>query len=144
VILTTVFGIALAAIAPLAVPLVYGSDFDGAVVPLLLLIPGIIAYSPASVLSAYFSMRHGRMRYPMIVAGTSATVNALLCLMLVRPFGATGAALASTGGYVIGSALLLAMFLRAGRTGVGHVVPRAADVLAYRDLALSLRSRVVR
>ena len=143
-ILTTAFGAGLAAIAWFAVPLVYGHEFKGAVVPLVLLIPGIIAYSPASVLSAYFSMRHGQMRYPMIVAGVSAIVNGLLCLALVKPLGASGAAVASTAGYVVGSALLLAMFFRAGKTGAAHVVPRAADVLAYRDLALSLRSRVVR
>jgi O-antigen/teichoic acid export membrane protein len=143
-ILTTAFGAALAAVSWFAVPLVYGDDFSGTVVPLLLLIPGIIAYSPASVLSAYFSMRHGRMRYPMIVAGVSAVVNGLLCVALVQPLGASGAALASTSGYAVGSALLLAMFFRAGKTGAAHVVPRAADVLAYRDLALSLRSRVVR
>lgn len=143
-ILTTAFGAGLAAVSWFAVPLVYGDDFNGSVWPLLILIPGIIAYSPASVLSAYFSMRHGRMRYPMIVAGVSAVVNALVCLALVKPLGATGAAVASTSGYAIGSALLLAMFFRAGKTGAAHVVPRAADVLAYRDLALSLRSRVVR
>jgi len=143
-ILTAIFGAGLAAIAWLAVPLVYGNEFRGAVLPLVLLIPGIIAYSPASVLSAYFSMRHGKMRYPMIVAGVSAVVNALLCIALIRTLGASGAALASTAGYAVGSALLLAMFFRAGKTGPGNVVPRAADVLAYRDLALSLRSRVVR
>jgi O-antigen/teichoic acid export membrane protein len=143
-ILTTAFGAGLAAIAWFAVPVVYGHEFSGARLPLLLLIPGIIAYSPASVLSAYFSMRHGQMRYPMIVAGVSAVVNALVCIALVKPLGASGAALASTAGYAVGSALLLAMFFRAGKTGAAHVVPRTADVLAYRDLALSLRSRVVR
>jgi O-antigen/teichoic acid export membrane protein len=143
-ILTAVFGTALGAVGIFAVPLVYGRPFAGAVGPLLLLIPGIVAYSPASVLSAYFSMRKGLMRYPMIVAGTSAAVNALLCIGLVPHFGAKGAAVASTGGYVVGSGLLLAMFFKVARTSLVEVVPTAADLAAYRNFAFSLRARLSR
>jgi O-antigen/teichoic acid export membrane protein len=140
--LTATAAVALGAVAPFLVPLVYGRDYAGAVAPLLILLPGIVAYSPASVLSAYFSMRRAQMRYPMVVAGTSAIVNALLCLALIAPLGAEGAAAASTTGYLVGSALLLGMFLRVARTSITQVVPRSADLLAYRDLAVSLRSRL--
>ena len=142
--LTAAFGLALGAVSIVAVPIVYGDAYSGAVLPLLILIPGIIAYSPASVLSAYFSMRRGQMRFPMIVAGTSAIVNALFCLVLVSPYGAGGAATASTAGYVVGSLLLMMLFFRTGGTSPGQVVPRLSDMLAYRDLAVSLRSRAVR
>ena len=80
----------------------------------------------------------------MIASGTPAIVNTLVCLVLIVPLGAEGAAAASTAGYVSGSALLLGMFFRVGQTGISQVVPRTADVLAYRDLAVSLRSRLVR
>lgn len=143
-ILTAVFGIGLGIVGVFAVPFIYGRPFAGAVGPLLLLIPGIVAFSPASVLSAYFSMRKGVMRYPMIVAGTSAVVNALLCIALIPELGARGAALASTSGYIAGSALLLVLFLRVARTRVGDLVPTVADLGAYRDLAFSLRSRLSR
>ena len=44
--LTIVAGLALAATAPFAVPLVYGQEYAGSVAPLLILIPGIVAYAP--------------------------------------------------------------------------------------------------
>lgn len=143
-ILTAVFGVLLGTAGIFMIPIVYGHPFAGSVAPLLLLIPGIVAYSPASVLSAYFSMRRGEMRYPMLVAGVSAAVNALLCVALVARLGARGAAIASTGGYVAGSTLLLALFFSIGRTQAREVLPRAADLRAYRDLAVSLFARLAR
>jgi len=140
-VLTFFSGLVLGAVGAFAVPFVFGDAFEGSVVPLLVLLPGVVIFSVRSPLSVYFSMRTGTMRYPLIVAGASAIATGLLCVPFIPLWGATGAALATTLGYGIGTALLVAMFLRVTRTSLGTMVPTARDFAAYRDLARKLLKR---
>lgn len=139
--LTAVGGAALGIIGAATVPLVFGDPFRGSIAPLLVLLPGVVVFSVRSPLSVYFSMRIGTMRYPLIVAGTSALATGLLCLPLVPWLGATGAALATTLGYGLGTGLMAAMFLRVTRTSARTLVPAPSDLVAYRDLARSILQR---
>src|SRR5207249_2564949 len=53
-------GGAVAAVAPFLVPAVFGKAFDGAVTPLELLLPGVVAYAPVAVLVVYLSIRRAQ------------------------------------------------------------------------------------
>jgi O-antigen/teichoic acid export membrane protein len=141
-ILTFGAGIVLAIGGIIGIPILFGRAYEGAIVPLLLLIPGVVAYTPSTLLSTFFSIRLGRVRFPLVAAATSTVLTTLLCLVLIPRFGAEGAALASSIGYLAGISLLFALFVRVGGVGVSAVVPRPGDLGAYRDLLRSFRSQV--
>lgn len=140
-ILTVVFAAVLAGVGAAAIPTVFGEPFRGSVEPLLLLLPGIVAYAPCNVLSMYFSMRLGRMRFPLLAAGVSALVTGLLCLALVPPFGPSGAAVSSTVGFTVGGLLLAAVFRRRAGVAARELVPRPSDGSAYTELVRALLRR---
>jgi O-antigen/teichoic acid export membrane protein len=129
---------ALAAAAPLAVPLVYGQPFAGAVAPLLLLLPGTVALALVLASSSALQVL-GRPGLPSWaeLAGVAVTVAGLA--LLLSPLGIAGAAVVSTASYTTTFALNRA-FLR--RAGVGGLWPRRDDVawLAGRLLRIA-RSR---
>ena len=134
-------GIVLGTVGSYALPIVFGEPFRPSITPLLLLIPGVVAYAPSSVLSAYFSMRLGRMRVPLAAAGTSAITTAVLCIVLVPAFGVAGTALATSLGYLAGSSLLITIYIRTAHRRPGELVPGLSDLLVYRDLPRSLLGR---
>jgi O-antigen/teichoic acid export membrane protein len=99
-------------VGPLAIPLALGDAFDDAAGPLLLLLPGIVAYAPVTVLVVYLSVRRGRPRLSLAVSIVGALVTLALALVLIPSLGTEGAALASTLGYVAGAALAWLFFAR--------------------------------
>jgi len=105
--------------APFLIPLLFGSDFSDAVVPLAVLLPGVVAYAPVTVLVVYLSVRRGRPRLSLLVSVVAMVVTTVAALALIPPFGTTGAALASALGYVVGGALAWFLFLRLSRKGRG-------------------------
>jgi O-antigen/teichoic acid export membrane protein len=131
---TATLGLALALLGYLFVPVVFGAAFRPSVVPLMILIPGIVAFSPGSTLGVYFSMRQGRTRYPVAISGISLVSTGVAALILIPPFGVIGAALATTLGYVGAMGLGLAWFSRSSKLTIGALVPRASDLNAYREL----------
>ena len=50
---TVVIALAVGSLAPFVVPFLFGDDFRGAVRPLALLLPGVVAYAPVSILVVY-------------------------------------------------------------------------------------------
>ena len=107
--------------APFLVPLLFGDDFAPATRPLALLLPGVVAYAPVTIVVVYLSVRHGRPNLSLAVALLAAGVTAALSFALIPPFGASGAAAASALGYVAGAILAWVLFLRLARA----TLPRA-------------------
>ena len=102
----------VAVAAPFLIPLVLGRAFDGAGLPLVLLMPGVVAYAPVTVLVVYLSIRRGRPRLSLGVSIAAGVTTLALGVVLIPAFGVTGAAIASSLGYVAGAALAWTFFVR--------------------------------
>lgn len=138
---TALAGVALAVVAPFAIPVLFGSRFHGATVPLLILIPGVVAFAPGQILAIYFSMRLGEMRIPLSVSLASAALTGLLAVLIIPPLGLSGAALSTTVGYSVSILIAAVLFSRRAGIGLTALVPSGADVLTYRDLMLEVFRR---
>jgi O-antigen/teichoic acid export membrane protein len=110
--LTAAVAVGVGAAAPVLVPLLFGDDFSDAVRPLWVLLPGVVAYAPVTVLVVYLSVRRGRPRLSLAVSIAALAVTTAAAFALIPAFGTTGAALASTLGYVVGAALAWIFFAR--------------------------------
>lgn len=113
---------AVGGLGPFLIPAVFGEEFDGAVRPLELLLPGVVLYAPVTVLVVYLSIRRARPWASLAVSIIAMLVTVVAALLLIPPYGATGAAVASSIGYVAGGALAWAFFV-ALRGRPGRVVP---------------------
>jgi O-antigen/teichoic acid export membrane protein len=114
--LTAAVALVLGAVAPFAIPFVLGEVFDDAAAPLLLLLPGAVAYAPVAILVVYLSVRHGRPRLSLVVSLTAMALTLVSALLLIPAYGGAGAAAASTIGYAAGALLAWLFFLRVSRT----------------------------
>ena len=131
--LTTALSLAIAVTgALLAVPglrIVYGPDFVPAVMPLLVLLPGIVSLVPTRVIAAYFA-GIGRPNLNLIISALSFVATVGLDLALIPSHGMVGAAVASTASYVVGSVAGLVMFQTvSGVPAYRAVVPGRSDLL---------------
>ena len=102
--------------APFVVPALFGSEFEAAVRPLELLLPGVVAYAPVTVLVVYLSVRRERPQLSLAVAVVGMVATIAAALVLVPGHGASGAAVASTAGYVAGGILAWILFGGLART----------------------------
>ena len=113
----------VAAASPFAIPFVLGDEFDGAALPLALLMPGVVAYAPVTVLVVYLSVRRGRPRLSLAVSVVSGVVTLGLGLALIPAFGVTGASVASSLGYGAGAVLAWVFFARLTRGRIRWLPP---------------------
>jgi O-antigen/teichoic acid export membrane protein len=104
--------VAIAVAAPFVIPPLFGDEFRGAARPLALLMPGVVAYAPVNILVVYISIRAGRPRLSLWVSVVGLAVTAAMSLVLIPPYGASGAAVASAIGYAAGGLAAWATFNR--------------------------------
>lgn len=104
------------AAAPFVIPLLFGESFEGAARPLALLLPGVVAYAPVTVLVVYLSVRHARPHLSLVVSVVAAVVTTALAFALIPRHGVEGAAVASAVGYAAGGGLAWLLFRRVART----------------------------
>jgi len=118
--------LAVAAVAPVAVPLAYGRAFGSAVPPLLLLLPGVLVLSVARPASVYL-LRARRARYVVAPSAAGLAVNVAMNLALIPVLGAAGCAIASSAGYAVMAVFQLWLFSSVSGTCVRLLLPRRAD-----------------
>jgi hypothetical protein len=123
----------LAAASPVAVPWFFGSDFAPAVGPAAILCAATVLYTGVVLLSAALLVggRAGASS-ASLVAGSAVGVA---LLFLLAPWGATGAAVASLGGYgvSVGGAALAIRRTRHVYSLRMLMIPYLADVRHLRD-----------
>lgn len=138
----TLFGLAVLVPLALCIPFIFGAQFRPAVIPCLLLAPGVAAYTLAPVLSTYFSGQLGRPLISSLLAALSLVIDLVLVWALTPPFGVRGTALASTVAYSVTVFVMVVIFRRlSGITLRDLVVFKPADLQAYRSLLLGLIRR---
>jgi O-antigen/teichoic acid export membrane protein len=110
-----VLGLALALIAGVALPLLYGHRYDAAVSAFRLLLPGVIIFGLGRIFSTFFTNALGRPRVPLLIAATSLIISLPLCVVLIPPLGMNGAALATSVSYAAAMLLAIVLFSRETR-----------------------------
>lgn len=121
-------------VATFALPLIFGTDFEEATVPLLILLggSGVLAASYYAFLAALVGARQSSLVAKVGMA--SVAVNIALDLILVPPFGIIGPAFATFGQALVGTFALSLLILGRGPTlrlvAVSAPVVTATMVLA--------------
>jgi O-antigen/teichoic acid export membrane protein len=125
----------LGAAAPWMLPLVFGRDFGGSLLPLLFLLPGILAFGLTNLLVSYFAgINQNLINLRISMLGLVLTV--LGNFMLTRSLGATGAALASTLAY--GGMAVASLIVFSRRTRISALRLLAPDQETFRSSARML------
>ncbi len=123
-----------AAIVPLwfaagwLIPALYGAAFHPAVVPARIILVGLVLEGVAGVLTG-FLYGIGRPGLNSWAMGAGLLVTVVLDLLLIPPFGSTGAAVASASAYLVSSLALVACF----RMVQSPSAPRAPTAVPQAD-----------
>ena len=129
------------AVSPLAIRILFGSEFDPAFLPLVLLMPGIVAASATRVLGSYL-FSQGHIRYNMYATFIALGLTVALDLVLIPWLEVEGAAIASSIAYV--AALVATLFWYRAVSG-GSVTDallfRAEDMDYYKRALRRVRAR---
>ncbi|HEX2119236.1 MAG TPA: oligosaccharide flippase family protein, partial [Acidimicrobiales bacterium] len=132
-------GAVLTAASPVAIPLVFGSEYSPAIRPTLILVPAGILWSGQWLLCRAAAAR-GVPRPLLVSFAVSFLVMLVLDLLLIGPLGAEGAALAAAVAPALGLAIALGYYRRDGHD-LGGFVPRPVDFLAFLTTVRELVSR---
>ena len=140
----------LAAAVPLAaggrwlLPCVFGAAFADGWLPLLILIPGVLALSVHRVLMPAL-MSWGRPQEMSYAAAIALAATVALDLLLIPRWGIRGAAAASTVAYSCCAAYTAGRFVRVTHAGWRDVCcPRAEDLRSVAAAAAELARRAFR
>ena len=95
-----------------ALPWVMGPAYQASLLPLAALLPGVAAYAAASSLSAFYTNHLGRPQLSGAIAGMSLSISFCLGWVLVPMWGAVGAAVSSSLGYILAIMVAYGVFLK--------------------------------
>ncbi|HHX66410.1 MAG TPA: oligosaccharide flippase family protein [Chloroflexi bacterium] len=131
VVITGALVLGLLAVAWFLVPLAYGAPYRAAVPPLIILLPGIVIMSLFKVLTRDYTSRD-RQQIPLLASSVALVLNVALNWLLIPRWAAVGAAVASTGGYLISGVLLMALFIHeSGLTWQAVLLPRKEELVGH-------------
>lgn len=142
--IVVVAAVAMAALSPVVVPALYGPQFSAAVVPFVVMLPGVVLYSLMRIVSTYLVGR-GRPTLVMALAAVVVASNLALSLLLTPRWGVMGASAAISAAYVVSAAGALVLFARVGGMSLGAALfLRRSDLEVYRGVACALAGKARR
>ncbi len=138
--LTFIASLLLFVLSRYIILVLFGSAFLPALKPMWILLPGVVVFSVARVLSSEITGR-GKPIVGTILAGTSLVVNIPLSILLIPRMGISGASLASTIAYGVSTVVVLAYFLRISKNSwVDTLLLKREDLKIYRSALSAARS----
>ncbi|MEX0682105.1 MAG: oligosaccharide flippase family protein [Dehalococcoidia bacterium] len=140
--ISVVAAIALVAVSPIAIQVLFGDEFyPEAFLPLVLLMPGIVAASATRVLGSYL-FSQGRIIYTTFATFIALGVTIGADLVLIPLIEVEGAAIASSIAYVAALAATAYWYRRqSGRSAFDALVWRPDDIGYYMAALRRLRDR---
>ena len=124
----------LGAVAPWLIPLVFTSQYQPAVLPLLLLLPGVVAITLPKLLSADLAAR-GLPRYNLYANAVNFCINLGLNLWLIPRIGIAGAALSSSIAYLAAALMMVAFYRRVSGVALSELLlPKRSDWTGLKKL----------
>jgi len=133
VLAVTVAALLLAIFAKPIVAILLSPAFLPAVVPLLILLPGVVLGCVVKVLIAYFNGT-GRPELTSITLFVGVALNVTLVIVLLPRWGLLGVAVATSAAYIIEATLALWLFVRLTKCAWRDFLPQAGDYRTMRSL----------
>jgi O-antigen/teichoic acid export membrane protein len=106
---------------------VFGNAFRPGMAPFMFLLPGIVIFSFANTLAAYFA-GIGKPQHNLAASFIGFIATVALDLFLIPVYGIVGAAMASTISYFISTAVIIKLFLQNSRLSLLSIIPTSADI----------------
>jgi len=132
--LSTLAAIALAVISPIAIRVLFGSEYDPAILPLVLLMPGIVAGSATRVLGSYL-FSQGKIAYNAYATLIALAATVALDFALIPWLEVEGAAIASSIAYACALVATLFWYRKVSGGGIGlALIPQREDGELYAGL----------
>ena len=103
------------------IAIVFGTAFASAAFPLMILLPGILAFSVGGVLAADLSGR-GKPQFAIYSSLTCLIVNIILNIIFIPKWGIAGAAFASAISYWVDTMVVLIAFLKISKKPLTEVL----------------------
>jgi O-antigen/teichoic acid export membrane protein len=139
--LSALAAIALAVVSPVVIRILFGSEYDDAVLPLILLLPGIVAGSATRVLGSYL-FSQGAIRYNAYATLIALGATVVLDFALIPWLETEGAAIASSIAYALALGATLYWYRQVSRGSIAEaLVPRREDLEMYTGLWNRVTSR---
>jgi O-antigen/teichoic acid export membrane protein len=142
VFLVMIMSVILAALSTIIVKILLGGSFQTVVPLLLLLLPGMVLFAVAQVLSALW-IRKGWL-WQMAVSGVFvAIVGVSTQLLMIPKYGITGAAIASSITYSVGFVIVTTMhFIYIDKKIWKLLVIQPSDIKEYRKLWTEIKGLI--
>lgn len=129
--LVVLMALGLAAIAPIALPLIYGPDYSASVAPFMVLLPGMVLLTVFRVLTRFFAAID-RQNANVVTQLVSTAANLILNLLWIPRYGIVGAAAASLASYGLQAVLITFVFRSVSGKGVAALlIPQREDFEAH-------------
>jgi len=142
VLASVVAAIALIAVSPIAIDILFGDEFSAAQTPLILLMPGIIAACATRILGSYL-FSQGRLIYNTYATFIALGLTIVLDLALIPSSGVNGAAIASSIAYIASLGATLYWYRQVSGRRIGEaLVVRPGDARHYLDAWKSVTGRL--
>lgn len=113
VVVTVALAAVVGLVVPMLIPLLYGAPYRGSVAVVWCMLPGMVFFSASRTRQAYFAATD-RMRPAIVATATGAAVGLACLAALTARYGAIGAALADSAGYLAFTLVLVSGQVRAG------------------------------
>jgi len=109
--ITLVVGMLAAALSTVLIPWAFGKDYASAVLPFIVLLPGIITWSYMNVIANSLAGM-GRQGVNIVGATLSLVLNGVGCMLAIPAYGTWGAALAASVAFTATAAYTVFMYRR--------------------------------
>ena len=124
------------------IKLFFGSVFLSAVMPLIILLPGIIAFGVGGVLAADLGGR-GKPQFAVYSSFTCLMINIPLNILLIPKIGISGAAVASSVAYCADTLVILVAFLLISKKSIREVLLiKREDFQDYSQVFLIIKEKL--
>lgn len=121
-------------LSPLFIPFLYGEEFRQSVPAFVFLMPGVVALS-SRVISPFFSLQMGRPEIPTFYGLAVGAISVPIYYYSTLRLGYIGAALATSGTYILLGGITLVLFMVFSRQTAQRIfLPTRDDLLVLPNL----------
>lgn len=128
---------------PWLLPLIYGFEYSDSVIPLLIMLPGIIAMLMGMGFSSFITLQLGKPHIMSIVSWCNLAVTLPMMFFMIRSYGVVGAAVTTTVSYLLIVVVNTTLFLKLSGESFRLLVPCHEDFKVYLSIANKVYRRTL-